>query len=93
MLLRETIWIILYIERYKNDQYQPICGESARRKNVTAILFKCLTNIEATTYIICIHGEAIVVICDKPYPSNSKYESHFELYPYPLSDFQKYANV
>ena len=33
----------------------------------------------------------MVVICDKPYPSNSKYESHFELYPYPLSDFQKYA--
>ena len=33
----------------------------------------------------------MVVICDKPYPSNSKYESHFELYPYTLSDFQKYA--
>ena len=33
----------------------------------------------------------MVVICDKPYPSNSKYECHFELYPYPLSDFQKYA--
>ena len=33
----------------------------------------------------------MVVICDKPYPSNSKYESHFELYPYSLSDFQKYA--
>jgi len=33
----------------------------------------------------------MVVICDKPYPSNSKYENHFELYPYPLSDFQKYA--
>jgi len=49
------------------------------------------TNIEATTHIICIHGEIMVVICDKPYPSNSKYETHFELYPYPLSDFQKYA--
>jgi superfamily II RNA helicase len=33
----------------------------------------------------------MVKICDAPYPSNSKYESHFELYPYPLSDFQKYA--
>ena len=33
----------------------------------------------------------MVVICNKPYPSNSKYDSHFELYPYPLSDFQKYA--
>ena len=33
----------------------------------------------------------MVVICDKPYPSNSKYESYFELYPYCLSDFQKYA--
>ena len=33
----------------------------------------------------------MVVICDKPYPSNSKYESYFELYPYTLSDFQKYA--
>jgi len=33
----------------------------------------------------------MVVICDKPYPSNSKYESYFELYPYSLSDFQKYA--
>ena len=35
----------------------------------------------------------MAVICDKPYPSNSKYESHFELYPYSISDFQKYANV
>ena len=33
----------------------------------------------------------MVVICDKPYPSNSNYESYFELYPYTLSDFQKYA--
>ena len=33
----------------------------------------------------------MVVICNEPYPSNSKYDSHFELYPYPLSDFQKYA--
>ena len=33
----------------------------------------------------------MVKICDDKYPSNSKYESHFELYPYPLSAFQKYA--
>lgn len=33
----------------------------------------------------------MVVICDKPYPSNTKYEPYFALYPYPLSDFQKYA--
>lgn len=33
----------------------------------------------------------MVKICTDIYPSNSKYDSHFELYPYPLSDFQKYA--
>jgi superfamily II RNA helicase len=33
----------------------------------------------------------MVKLCNTPYPSNSKYDSHFELYPYPLSDFQKYA--
>ena len=33
----------------------------------------------------------MVKICNDPYPSNSKYDSHFELYPYTLSDFQKYA--
>ena len=33
----------------------------------------------------------MVRICNDTYPSNSKYESHFELYPYPLSSFQKYA--
>ena len=33
----------------------------------------------------------MVKLCNEPYPSNSKYDSHFELYPYPLSDFQKYA--
>ena len=33
----------------------------------------------------------MVKICNTPYPSNSKYETYFELYPYPLSDFQKYA--
>ena len=33
----------------------------------------------------------MVKLCTDPYPDNSKYESHFELYSYPLSDFQKYA--
>jgi len=33
----------------------------------------------------------MVKICNAQYPSNSKYQSHFELYPYPLSDFQKYG--
>lgn len=34
----------------------------------------------------------MVRICNDTYPCfNSKYESHFELYPYPLSSFQKYA--
>lgn len=33
----------------------------------------------------------MVKICSDPYPSNSKYEEYFELYSYPLSDFQKYA--
>lgn len=29
--------------------------------------------------------------CTEIYPSNSEYESVFDTYPYPLSDFQKYA--
>jgi len=33
----------------------------------------------------------MVRICNEKYSSNSKYDSYFELYPYPLSDFQKYA--
>jgi superfamily II RNA helicase len=33
----------------------------------------------------------MVKICSDPYPSNSKYDPYFELYSYPLSDFQKYA--
>jgi superfamily II RNA helicase len=33
----------------------------------------------------------MVVICTAPYPTDSNNESYFELYPYPLSDFQKYA--
>ena len=33
----------------------------------------------------------MVFICSEPYPNNSKYEQYFELYPYPLSDFQKWA--
>ena len=33
----------------------------------------------------------MVFICSEPYPINSKYEHYFELFPYPLSDFQKWA--
>ena len=33
----------------------------------------------------------MVFICSESYPSNSKYEQYFELYPYLLSDFQKWA--
>ena len=33
----------------------------------------------------------MVKICNTIYPNNSKYSEHFELYPFPLSDFQKYA--
>jgi hypothetical protein len=33
----------------------------------------------------------MVVICNATYPANSKYESYFELFPYSISDFQKYA--
>ena len=33
----------------------------------------------------------MVKICNSIYPNNSKYSQHFELYPFPLSDFQKYA--
>ena len=33
----------------------------------------------------------MVYICDKPYPHSSEYDQYFEQYPYPLSDFQKYA--
>ena len=33
----------------------------------------------------------MVRICNTPYPSDSHYNSYFESYPYPLSDFQKYA--
>lgn len=33
----------------------------------------------------------MVKVCIDPYPSNSKYDSYFELYSFPLSDFQKYA--
>ena len=33
----------------------------------------------------------MVVICDKPYPNDSKYNFQFELFNFPLSDFQKYA--
>jgi superfamily II RNA helicase len=33
----------------------------------------------------------MVKVCTGEYPDNSKMKSYFELYPYPLSDFQKYA--
>jgi len=33
----------------------------------------------------------MVKICDTPYPDDSKYQSHFESFSFPLSDFQKYA--
>ena len=31
------------------------------------------------------------ILCNKPYPQDSVFNSVFETYPYPLSDFQKYA--
>jgi superfamily II RNA helicase len=35
----------------------------------------------------------MVIICDKPYPKENeeKYQEHFQKFPYPLSDFQKYS--
>ena len=33
----------------------------------------------------------MVRICNDPYPTNSKWDNYFELFPFPLSDFQKYA--
>jgi superfamily II RNA helicase len=33
----------------------------------------------------------MVKLCNTPYSTESKYEEYFALYPYPLSDFQKYA--
>ena len=33
----------------------------------------------------------MVKLCSNQYPNDSKYETYFESYPYPLSDFQKYA--
>ena len=35
----------------------------------------------------------MVVICDKPYPKEHEetYQEHFQKFPYPLSDFQKYS--
>jgi superfamily II RNA helicase len=33
----------------------------------------------------------MVIICNKPYPSESKHNFYFELFNFPLSDFQKYA--
>jgi len=33
----------------------------------------------------------MVKLCNNLYPNDPKYETYFESYPYPLSDFQKYA--
>ena len=33
----------------------------------------------------------MVIICDTPYPNENQFRSHFETFPYSLSDFQKYA--
>jgi superfamily II RNA helicase len=33
----------------------------------------------------------MVKLCNAPYSTESKYEEYFAIYPYPLSDFQKYA--
>jgi superfamily II RNA helicase len=33
----------------------------------------------------------MVKLCNTPYSTESKYDQYFALYPYPLSDFQKYA--
>ena len=33
----------------------------------------------------------MVVICNQPYPVETLFHPHFDAYPYPLSDFQKYA--
>ena len=33
----------------------------------------------------------MVKLCNTPYSTESKYNEYFALYPYPLSDFQKYA--
>ena len=33
----------------------------------------------------------VLKVCTSSYPENSEYESYFQQYPYPLSDFQKYA--
>ena len=33
----------------------------------------------------------MVIICNDPYPNESNYNEYFDLFPYPLSDFQKYS--
>lgn len=33
----------------------------------------------------------MVYLCTKPYPEDTQYNEHFNKYPFPLSDFQKYA--
>ena len=33
----------------------------------------------------------MVIICNEPYPNESNYNEYFDLFPYQLSDFQKYS--
>ena len=33
----------------------------------------------------------MVYLCTQPYPEDTPYNEHFNKYPFPLSDFQKYA--
>ena len=33
----------------------------------------------------------MVIICNTPYPVETLFQQHFDTFPYPLSDFQKYA--
>ena len=33
----------------------------------------------------------MVYLCTQPYPQETIYNEHFNKYPFPLSDFQKYA--
>ena len=33
----------------------------------------------------------MVFICDKPFENDSKFLDHFQVFPFPLSDFQKYS--
>jgi superfamily II RNA helicase len=33
----------------------------------------------------------MVIICKESFPHDEKFKEHFERFPFPLSDFQKYA--